>query len=89
MSAGAGMTASRIAVRPVSPAIGAQVDCGDVKRLDADTFAEVHRAFLDHLVLLIRGQSLTVPDLLAFGRRFGPLSPGAPVHIGQKPRDEI
>ncbi|MFO0522341.1 MAG: TauD/TfdA dioxygenase family protein [bacterium] len=79
---------SRISVRPVSPAICAEVDCGDVKQLDADTFAEVHRAFLDHLVLLIRGQSLTVPDLLAFGRRFGPLSGGAPVHIGQKPRDD-
>ena len=87
-AAPAATAASRIRVRPVSPAIGAEVHCGDVNRLDADTFAEVHRAFLDHLVLLIRGQSLDVPGLLAFGRRFGTLSAGAPVHIGQKPRDE-
>jgi taurine dioxygenase len=64
------------------------VECGDVKTLEAETFAEVHRAFLDNLVLLIRGQQLAVADLLAFGRRFGELTPGAPVHIGQKPRDE-
>jgi len=88
MSAAAGAAAARIGVRPISPAIGALVDCGDVRQLDDETFAEVHQAFLDHQVLLIRGQSLTVPDLLAFGRCFGPLSAGAPVHIGQKPRDE-
>jgi taurine dioxygenase len=78
----------RITVTPLGAAIAANVECGDVKTLDAETFAEVHQAFLDHLVLQIRGQQLTVPDLLAFGRRFGELSPGAPVHIGQKPRDE-
>ena len=81
-------TARRIDVQRLSAAIGARVECGDVKALDAATFAEVHQAFLDHLVLLIRGQQLTVADLLAFGRRFGELTPGAPVHIGQKPRDE-
>ena len=81
-------SAGRIDVTRLSAAIGAHVECGDVKSLDADTFAEVHQAFLDNLVLLIRGQQLTDDDLLAFGRRFGALSPGAPVHIGQKPRDE-
>jgi taurine dioxygenase len=81
-------TTRHIDVTRLSAAIGAQVECGDVKSLDADTFVEVHQAFLDNLVLLIRGQQLTDDDLLAFGRRFGALSPGAPVHIGQKPRDE-
>jgi taurine dioxygenase len=80
--------ATRINVTPLSAAIAAQVECGDVKALDADTFAAVHKAFLDNLVLLIRGQRLTVEELLAFGRRFGELARGAPVHIGQKPRDE-
>jgi taurine dioxygenase len=80
--------AKHIDVTRLSAAIGAQVECGDVKSLDADTFAGVHQAFLDNLVLLIRGQRLTDDDLLTFGRRFGALSPGAPVHIGQKPRDE-
>ena len=81
-------SARRINVIPMSVAIGALVECGDVKELDAAIFADVHKAFLHNLVLLIRGQRLAIKDLLAFGRRFGPLSPGAPVHIGQKPRDE-
>jgi taurine dioxygenase len=77
----------RITVTRLSPAIGAEVECGDVKSLHAETFAAIRAAFLDNLVLLIRGQALTVPDLLEFGRRFGELTPGAQVHIGQKPRD--
>jgi taurine dioxygenase len=76
-----------VTVMPTKAAIGAQVDCGDVRALDASTFGAVHRAFLDHLVILIRGQRLTDPDLLAFGRRFGELTPAAPVHKGQKPRE--
>lgn len=39
-------------------------------------------------MLLIRGQTLSIDDLLAFGRRFGELARGAPVHIGQQPRNE-
>ena len=78
---------SHIAVTPMPAPIAALVECGDVRTMDARTFAEVHRAFLDHLVILIRGQRLTVADLLAFGRLFGELSPAAPVHQGQKPRD--
>ncbi len=76
-----------ITVTPMPAAIGARVDCGDVRTLSVDSFQEVQRAFLDHLVLLIRGQTLSDPDLLAFGRRFGELSAAAPVHVGQKPRD--
>ena len=67
-------------------ALGALVECGDVKTLDDAKFEDVKRAFLDHLVLLIRGQTLSDPELLAFGRRFGELTAAAPVHIGQKPR---
>ena len=39
---------------------------------DAD-FAALHRAWLDHLVVLIRGQQLACQDLIAFSRRFGEL----------------
>ena len=68
-------------------ALGALVECGDVRTLDEATFGEIHRAFLDNLVILIRHQTLSDPELLAFGRRFGELSPAAPVHKGQKARD--
>ena len=77
-----------VTLRPFDAALGAELICGDVKSLDDAAFAKIRQAFLDHLVLLIRGQQLTVADLLAFGGRFGELARGAPVHIGQKPRDE-
>lgn len=76
-----------ITAQPMPAAIGARVECGSVQQMDEAAFAELRRTFLDHLVILIRGQSLNVPDLLAFGRRFGELSPAAPVHKGQKPRE--
>lgn len=77
-----------VTAQPFDAALGAEVRCGDVKTLDDAMFEQVLQAFHDNLVLLIRGQSLSVAELLAFGRRFGELTPGAPVHIGQKPRDE-
>jgi taurine dioxygenase len=77
----------RIAVRPLPGPIGAEAVCGPLRQLDDAAFAVIERALLDHLVLLIRGQSLDVPSLLAFGRRFGPLAAAAPVHRGQKPRE--
>ena len=83
-----GNPTSALTVRPFNAALGAEVSCGDVKSLADATFEKVHDAFLDNLVLLVRGQQLAVADLLAFGRRFGELTQGAPVHIGQKPRDE-
>lgn len=78
--------APRMTVTPMPAAIAAQVECGDVRSLDHAAFAAVQRAFLDHLVLLIRGQTLADPELLAFGRRFGELTAAAPVHVGQQPR---
>jgi len=57
----------------MSPTIGAEVECGDVKSLDDESVAEIRRAWLDHLVLLFRGQQLSDSDLLAFARRFGEL----------------
>ena len=53
--------------------LGAQVEGLDLRTLDDDTFAAVHRAWLDHQVLLFRGQRLTAADLIAFSRRLGDL----------------
>lgn len=76
-----------LALRPMPGAIGAEFASGPVQRMDDGAFRALEQACLDHLVVLIRGQSLGIPELLAFGRRFGPLAPAAPVHVGQKPRD--
>ncbi len=67
--------------------IGAEVRCGDVRAFDDAAFNAVHRAFLDNLVLLIRGQKLNDDELVAFGMRFGEPTAAAPVHVGQKPRE--
>jgi taurine dioxygenase len=76
-----------VSVTPMNAALGALVECGDIRSLDAASFEKLHAAFLENLVILIRGQTLSDPELLAFARRFGELSPAAPVHKGQKPRE--
>jgi len=58
---------------PTGAALGARVEGVDLRELDAETFAVVYRAWLDHHVLLFREQSLTDEDLLVFSRRFGDL----------------
>src|SRR3546814_115075 len=63
-----------IEVVPVSEAIGAEVRGVDLSAPLSDAaFAAIHRAWLDHLVLLFRDQDLTDGDMVAFSRRFGGL----------------
>jgi taurine dioxygenase len=65
--------ATTVTVTPLAPALGAEVNCGDVRALDSAAFAAVYRALLEHLVIRIRGQQLTDPELIGFGRRLGEL----------------
>jgi taurine dioxygenase len=67
------MNARTVTVTPVAPSLGAEVACGDVRSLDAEGVAAVRRALLDHLVIRIRGQQLSDPELIAFGRQLGEL----------------
>ncbi len=63
-----------LTVRKLSYALGAEIGGVDFgKPLPSETFREVHRAFLQHSVLLIRGQSLDRQQFVAFSRRFGKL----------------
>jgi len=69
-------TTVTIQLRPLSYALGAEVRGIDITRPIADAdWAEVHRAFLAHGVLLFRGQRLTREQHIAFSRRFGELDP--------------
>jgi taurine dioxygenase len=60
-------------VIPTGAALGAEVRGIDPRALDDAAFAAIHRTWLEHQVLLIRDQSLSDQDLIAFSRRFGAL----------------
>jgi taurine dioxygenase len=64
---------SRIKVIPTGKALGAEIQGADLRKIDADDFASIYRAWLDHSVLLFRGQNLADDDLVTFSRRFGDL----------------
>ena len=80
--------ATAVEVTPFDAPLGALVRCGDVKALDDRRFAEVYRAYLDNLVIVIRGQELDDEELLAFGRRFADLEPVEPMP-GKKTLPEL
>ena len=71
-SAAAAIT-DRIHVVPTGAALAAEIRGVDLRRIDDGVFAAIHRAWLDHLMLLFRGQALDDDDLIAFSRRFGAL----------------
>jgi len=64
---------SRIKVIPSGRALGAEIQGVDLRAIDARDFSAIYQAWLDHSVLLIRGQNLTDEDLIAFSERFGDL----------------
>ncbi|MCH9675550.1 MAG: TauD/TfdA family dioxygenase [Gammaproteobacteria bacterium] len=67
------MAYRHIEVRPSSGALGAEVGNVDLANLTEESFAEIHHAFLEHLVLFFREQQLTIEAQKAFGQRFGQL----------------
>lgn len=85
------MTRASIDVRPLTPAIGAEIGNVDLTQLDDIGFAAVRRALLDHLVILFRDQSLSPQQHLAFARRFGDLEPPHPVfaHLPDHPHVSV
>ena len=74
---------TKIRVKPTPGAIGAEIECDDITALDAATIAEVRRAWLDHLVVLFRGRTLTDDELLQVGRMFGELELSPPTAVKQ------
>jgi len=68
------MSYQRIQVKKVTPRLGAEIHGVDLsKELDEETFAEIHRAWLDNQVVFFRDQELTLEQHKALGRRFGEL----------------
>ncbi|HEU5193901.1 MAG TPA: TauD/TfdA family dioxygenase [Methylomirabilota bacterium] len=64
-----------IQVRRLGSQIGAEVTGVDVRRLDDAGFAIVYQAWLDHNVLVVPGQELTIDEFLRYSRRFGVIYP--------------
>ena len=62
-----------IRIRPTGAALGADVEGVDLAHLSDADFAVIRQAWLDHLVLRFRGQSLDDAAHVALGRRFGEL----------------
>lgn len=59
-------------VRKLAYALGAEVlDVDLTRRLDAAAVQEIRAAWLEHLVLVVRGQELTPEQHIAFSRNFG------------------
>src|ERR1700676_1171519 len=63
----------RMDVRPTGVALGAEIRGVDLTMIGDQDFTGIHHAWLDHQVLLFRGQSLDDEQLIAFSRRFGEL----------------
>jgi taurine dioxygenase len=61
----------RIEVKPVAGALGAEIARVNLGRLDDETFQEIQRAWLEHLVIFFRDQNITPEQQIAFARRFG------------------
>ena len=70
------MTDGPIEVRPCASAIGAEIHGVDLARpLDNRTWAAIHDAFHEHLVIFFRDQDITPEQHVAFSRHFGELEP--------------
>jgi taurine dioxygenase len=66
------MTDKPFEIRPLAGALGAEIAGVDLsEELDSDTVAAIRAAWLEHLVIFFRGQSLSPGRFLAFARRFG------------------
>jgi taurine dioxygenase len=78
-------TYRRIKVKPIAGALGAEITGADLGEVDQEIFAEIHAAWLQHLVVFFRDQSITPSQQIAFAQRFGeihhhPFMQGMPDH---------
>jgi len=73
LSAVVGRSADQLLVRPLSPALGAEIVGVDLaEQLDEGTFEKIREAWHRGLVILLRNQTLSEEDEVRFAERFGP-----------------
>src|SRR2546423_1662037 len=68
---------------PSNRPLGGEVRSVDLRNLTDASFAALHQALMERLVVVVRGQPLADPELLTFGRRFGELEPPGMSFIGK------
>lgn len=73
-----------ISVTPLSAALAADVDAGDLCQASDAQFSEIRRAWLAHHVLRFRNQSFGNAEIASFGARFGDFQPNL-IKAGQDP----
>ena len=79
-------TPDRLEIIPTGGALGAEIRGVDLaKPLPDDMFAAMRGVWHEHLVLLIRDQTLDDDQLVAFARRFGELHVADGYEYGGKP----
>ena len=70
---------------PLSGAMGAEIRGADLRDIDDETFADIHKILLDHGMIFFRDQDITPTQQLIFAKRWGephfhPYMPGLPDH---------
>jgi taurine dioxygenase len=63
-----------IDIRPVSRALGAEIEGVDLACLTDETFEEIRQAFWDHSVIFFRNQTLTPDQHIEFARRWSEIN---------------
>ena len=67
-------TPTRLKIRPLNPALGAEVRGVDMRKpLDPATFKELHDAWMEYLVLVLPEQHVSDEEHVSFTRHFGEL----------------
>ena len=80
---------SRMTVRPLSDALGAEISGMDVSALGDAAFAELRDIFHDRLVLVVRDQDLSPAEQTAFARRMGEIQYHISPEYLMKDRPEV
>lgn len=78
-----------VEIRRLPQPLGAEVIVDDLRTIDGDARRAIRQAWLDNLVLLVRGQTLAPADLLGFVEGFGTIAQAASIAempAGQKDR---
>jgi len=75
----AGRSGAKIEIIPIDDALGAEIRGVDLADVDAATLRKIHGAWLEHIVLLFRNQTLSDQQLADFSRHFGELDLAPPM----------